>query len=81
MTPFELSVQFFLQLVIVLGACRLVSWAAARVGQPPVVGEMIAGVLLGPSLLGLIFPQWQAALFPAQSKPILFAGALIGLAL
>jgi Kef-type K+ transport system membrane component KefB len=81
MTPFELSVQFFLQLVVILGVCRLVSMGAARLGQPPVVGEMIAGVLLGPSLFGLFFPQWQAALFPAASKPILFAGAQVGLAL
>jgi Kef-type K+ transport system membrane component KefB len=81
MTPFELSVQFFLQLVVILGVCRLVSMLAKRIGQPPVVGEMIAGVLLGPSLFGLFFPEWQAALFPAESKPILFAGAQVGLAL
>jgi Kef-type K+ transport system membrane component KefB len=81
MTPFELSVQFFLQLVVILGVCRLVSTLAKRIGQPPVVGEMIAGVLLGPSLFGLFFPEWQTALFPAESKPILFAGAQVGLAL
>jgi Kef-type K+ transport system membrane component KefB len=81
MSPFELSVQFFLQLVVILGACRLVSAAAARIGQPPVVGEMIAGVLLGPSFLALFWPQGHAALFPPESKPILFAGAQLGLAL
>jgi len=81
MTPFELSVQFFLQLVVILGVCRLVSRLAMSVGQPPVVGEMIAGVLMGPSLFGLFFPEWQAALFPAASKPILFSGAQVGLAL
>jgi Kef-type K+ transport system membrane component KefB len=81
MTPFELSVQFFLQLAVILCVCRFVSMLAKRIGQPPVVGEMIAGVLLGPSLFGLFFPGWQAALFPAASKPILFAGAQLGLAL
>jgi Kef-type K+ transport system membrane component KefB len=81
MTPFELSVQFFLQLLVILGFCRFVSMIAKRLGQPPVVGEMIAGVLLGPSLFGLFFPQWQTALFPAASKPILFSGAQVGLAL
>ena len=81
MTPFELSVQFFLQLVVILGFCRVVSTAARYIGQPPVVGEMIAGVLLGPSLFGLFFPETQAALFPAASKPILFSGAQVGLAL
>lgn len=81
MTPFDLSVRFFLQLAFILLACRLVSRIAARFGQPPVVGEMIAGVLLGPSLFGLIAPEWQSWMFPAQSKPILFSAAQIGLVL
>ena len=81
MTAFELSVRFFLQLAVVLVACRAVSWVAVRVGQPPVVGEMIAGVLLGPSLLGYFLPGVQQAIFPAESRPILFAGAQLGLAL
>jgi len=81
MSPFELSVRFFLQLAIILCVCRFVSWLATRVGQPPVVGEMIAGVLLGPSLFGLLAPQWQAQLFPAASKPILFSVAQVGLVL
>ncbi len=73
--------RFFLQLVAILCACRLVSALAKRLGQPPVVGEMIAGVLLGPSLFGLLAPGAQAWLFPEASKPILFAGAQVGLAL
>ncbi len=81
MTPFELSVRFFLQLAVVLVACRLVSAVARRVGQPPVVGEMIAGVLLGPSLLGLLLPEAQLWIFPLESRPVLFAGAQLGLAL
>jgi Kef-type K+ transport system membrane component KefB len=81
MTPFELSVRFFLQIAVVLVACRAVSAVATRVGQPPVVGEMIAGVILGPSLFGYIWPQWQQAIFPAASRPVLFAGAQLGLAL
>lgn len=81
MTPFELSVRFFLQLAVILCVCRFVSWVATRAGQPPVVGEMIAGVLLGPSLFGLLAPQWQAMLFPPASKPILFSVAQIGLVL
>ena len=81
MTPFELSVRFFLQLATILCVCRFVSWVATRVGQPPVVGEMIAGVLLGPSLFGLLAPHWQAQLFPPASKPVLFSVAQIGLVL
>ncbi|MDB6094443.1 MAG: sodium/hydrogen exchanger [Verrucomicrobia bacterium] len=81
MTTFELSVRFFLQLAAVLVVCRLVSMAAVRLGQPPVVGEMIAGVLLGPSLFGYFCPHVQQAFFPAASRPILFSGAQLGLAL
>jgi Kef-type K+ transport system membrane component KefB len=60
----QLSVLFFLQMLVILAACRLVGAAARRAGQPLVVGEMVAGVLLGPSLLGLLSPGAQAALFP-----------------
>jgi Kef-type K+ transport system membrane component KefB len=81
MNPFELSVHFFLQLVCVLCVCRLVSWIASKLGQPPVVGEMIAGVLLGPSLFGVLAPEWQEWMFPKASRPILFSAAQIGLAL
>ena len=81
MTTFELSVRFFLQLAAVLVVCRVVSWAAVRFGQPPVVGEMIAGVVLGPSLFGYFWPHAQQAFFPAASRPILFSGAQLGLTL
>ena len=81
MTPFQLSIRFFLQLAVVLVACRLVGWIAKRFSQPPVVGEMVAGVALGPSLLGVLAPFWQAALFPPASRPILFCGAQLGLVL
>lgn len=81
MTPFELSVRFFLQLAVILCVCRFVSWLATRIGQPPVVGEMIAGVLLGPSLLGLVAPELQAQLFPPASKGVIFSVAQVGLVL
>jgi Kef-type K+ transport system membrane component KefB len=83
MTPFELSVRFFLQLAVVLGACRLVGWLAKRVGQPQVVGEMITGVMLGPSLLGHF--EWtrplQQWVFPPASKAIFLSVSQVGLAL
>jgi Kef-type K+ transport system membrane component KefB len=81
MTTFEISVRFFLQLAVVLIVCRLVSALARKLGQPPVVGEMIAGVLMGPSLFGLLAPAAQAWVFPAVSKAVLFAGAQVGLVL
>ena len=81
MTTFEISVRFFLQLAVVLVVCRLVGALARKLGQPPVVGEMIAGVVLGPSLFGLLAPAAQAWVFPAESKPVLFAVAQVGLVL
>lgn len=79
MTPFETSVLFFLQLSIILVACRAVGWLAKCLGQPQVVGEMIAGIVLGPSVFGAISPEWQSALFPAASKPVLFSVCQVGL--
>ena len=64
---------------MILGFCRVVGWVAARFGQPQVVGEMIAGVILGPSVFGALAPVAQAALFPAASKPVLFAICQVGL--
>jgi Kef-type K+ transport system membrane component KefB len=60
----ELAILFFLQLAVILGACRLVGMLAKKIGQPQVVGEMIAGVLLGPSLFGLLLPHVQQYVFP-----------------
>lgn len=82
MTAAQLSIMFFLQLAAIIAACRLVGLAAQRwLGQPQVVGEMIAGVLLGPSVLGLLAPQIEAALFPEESKKILYVGAQLGVGL
>jgi Kef-type K+ transport system membrane component KefB len=78
-TPFQISVQFFLQLAVILCVCRIVGWLAQRMGQPQVVGEMIAGVVLGPSVFGALAPGWQEALFPSATKPVLFAVCQVGL--
>jgi Kef-type K+ transport system membrane component KefB len=81
MTPAQLSVAFFLQMAVILIVCRIVGQLGRKIGQPQVVGEMIAGVLLGPSLLGLFFPQVQGALFPKESLKILYVGAQLGVGL
>lgn len=77
----ELSVKFFLQMFVILAACRLVGLAARRIGQPQVVGEMIAGVLLGPSLFGMLSPAAQEFLFPKESLKTLYVGAQLGVGL
>ncbi len=81
MSPFEQAIHFFLQLAVILATCRLVGRLVRPLGQPQVVAEMIAGVLLGPSLFGLLAPGAQAWLFPKSSIPILYVLAQLGLAL
>ena len=81
MTPFELSVMFFLQMAFILAVCRATAWVFMKIGQSRVVSEMIAGVLMGPSLMGWMFPEFSAYLFPAESKAILFSVAQLGLVL
>jgi Kef-type K+ transport system membrane component KefB len=81
-TPGDFSVHFFMQLAAILLTCRIVGWAAQKfLGQPQVVGEMIAGVVLGPSLFGLLFPHFQLALFPKDTRNVLYAGAQLGVGL
>lgn len=88
MNNLSLAVQFFLQLAVILLFCRLVGWIASKFGQPQVVAEMIAGVLLGPSLFGLLWPEAQQWLFPwdksqsvRDTQSYLFPVSQLGLAL
>jgi len=88
MNNLHLAVQFFLQLAVILLFCRLVGAIALRLGQPQVVAEMLAGVLLGPSLFGLLWPEAQHWLFPWDSaqkmrdtQSYLFPASQLGLAL
>jgi Kef-type K+ transport system membrane component KefB len=81
MSSFELSVLFFLQLAFILTVCRIVGWLAKWAGQPQVVAEMIAGVVMGPSLFGWFLPDVQDWIFPADSKGLLFAVSQVGLVL
>src|ERR1700744_485207 len=80
--PAATAVHFFLELAVILVACRLVGLASQRLGQPQVVGEMVAGVLLGPSLLGRVAPVVQHQLFPpGPANVVLYTTAQIGLVL
>jgi len=80
-TAGQLSVAFFLQMFVVLATARVVGLLARRIGQPQVVGEMVAGVLLGPSLFGLLLPALHARIFPADSMKVLYVGAQLGVGL
>jgi len=78
----DLSIHFFLQLGLIILTCRTVGWLGQRfLRQPQVVGEMVAGVLLGPSLLGLMWPEGQAMLFPPETRGVLYVGAQLGVGL
>lgn len=77
----DLSLHFFLQLACILAACRGAGWVARRLGQPQAVGEMIAGILLGPSLFGLLLPGIQGWIFPKQSMPFLYVISQVSLSL
>jgi len=81
-TAGDYSIHFFLQLAVILVTCRVVGWLGKKfLAQPQVVGEMIAGVVLGPSLLGLLFPDFQLALFPKETRNVLYVGAQLGVGL
>src|ERR1700744_6130669 len=80
--PAATAAHFFLELAVILIACRLVGLASERLGQPQVVGEMVAGVLLGPSVLGRVAPDVQHHLFPlGPPNVVLYTAAQIGLVL
>jgi Kef-type K+ transport system membrane component KefB len=73
--------RLILQLAVIVVAARLLGFAARRLGQTPVIGEIAAGVLLGPSLLGWLAPGTSGFLFPAASMPILQLLSQIGVLL
>lgn len=69
------------QICIILIASYSVGWLLKKFHQPQVVGEMVAGVLLGPSLLGWLAPGLSAAVFPPESLGAMFLLSQIGLLL
>jgi Kef-type K+ transport system membrane component KefB len=78
----KLSITFFLQMAVILAVCRVVGWFGQRyLKQPQVVCEMIAGVLLGPSLFGLVAPSLQKLVFPPENQGVLYVGAQFGVGL
>jgi Kef-type K+ transport system membrane component KefB len=74
-------VLLLLQIAVILAVCRLLHAIAGRIGQPAVIGEIIAGLLLGPSFLGWFAPGLYTRLFPAASLPVLNELSQIGLVL
>ena len=73
--------RLFLQLFIIIGASGVVAWIFTRCGQPAVIGEMVAGILLGPSLFGLLAPNAFQFIFAASSLDALRLLSQIGVCL
>ena len=73
--------HLLLQLVVILVAARLTGRAIQYIGQPPVIGEMMAGLALGPSLLGAVSPATLDYLFPPDSLAPLSALSQLGVLL
>lgn len=70
---------FFIAVAAVMLLARLFGMAAAALRQPRVMGEVVAGIALGPTILGAFLPELQAALFPKDIIPILGVVAQLGL--
>jgi hypothetical protein len=77
------EVIFLCQIIALLVCGRLMGELMQRIGQPAVMGQLIAGILLGPSVLGALWPELQHSLFPASSdqKAMIDAVAQLGILL
>ncbi|MDS3860210.1 cation:proton antiporter [Thermosynechococcaceae cyanobacterium BACA0444] len=64
---------------LIIGLARLVGNLFTRINQPPVMGEIVAGIMLGPSLLGWLAPHTEAILFPKDVMPSIYLLSQIGL--
>jgi len=70
-----------LQIITIIIVARVFGWIFRKIGQPSVIGEIIAGIFLGPSLVGMYFPEYSALLFPTESLGNLQFLSQIGLIL
>ena len=70
-----------LQIITIILTARIFSWLCKKINQPVVIGEIVAGIVLGPSLIGRFFPELSASLFPANSLSNLQFLSQIGLIL
>jgi len=73
------AILVLFQVLIVIGLSRLVGLGCRWIKQPLVIGEIIAGIMLGPSLFGLIAPATAAAVFPTATIPFLEVLSQVGL--
>jgi Kef-type K+ transport system membrane component KefB len=79
--PHDVLARLLLGLLVVIVAARGLGVLFRRIHQPPVIGEVVAGILLGPSFLGALAPQATAFLFPSDILPLLGMLAQVGVIL
>jgi Kef-type K+ transport system membrane component KefB len=70
-----------IQIIVIVLTARTIGFLFQKINQPAVVGEMVAGILLGPSLLGVLSPQIEAFLFPIKAMGILQMLSQVGIIL
>jgi Kef-type K+ transport system membrane component KefB/nucleotide-binding universal stress UspA family protein len=78
---FNALTLLLVQLIVIIGLSRLIGRGARWLGQPLVIAEVVAGIVLGPSLLGWLAPGVMGTLFPASSMPVLTMLSQVGLVL
>lgn len=73
--------RLLLAVAVVVAVCKAAGALVRRIGQPPVIGEIAAGIVLGPSVLGAVWPAGASALIPDRVLPELHALAQLGVVL
>ncbi len=77
----EPAAMLLLQIIAILMVSRVFGWFFVRIGQPTVIGEILAGIVLGPSLLGYFWPETYHFLFNADSLSNIYIISQLGLVL
>ena len=75
----HIVILVLVEVLIIIGLSRLVGLAFRSIKQPLVIGEIVAGIMLGPSLFGLVAPHLAVTLFPPETIPFLNVLSQVGL--
>lgn len=81
MSNLDTFIQVTIALIIIIGIAQLFGRGMKYLGQPAVVGEMISGVVLGPTVLGYLFPKFSESVFSPTIMPHLFVLSNLGLSI
>lgn len=79
--PMNIFAHVLIALIVMVVACQLVGRLFRQVGQPAVIGEVVAGILLGPSFLGRLWPEASSFIMPREVRPFIDVIAQLGVIL